>query len=80
MGILVRAKVLKPDEKRVMVGYYNHQRRFQGEEFEIEHESQFSTTWMERIAEPSAADPVASESRAKAGKAHKAMQASQVEG
>jgi hypothetical protein len=79
MSIHVRAKVVKAEVKAV-AGYYAHQRRYEGEEFEIEKESDFSDRWMERCSDPS---PVLSKSdalvaRLKAGREHKAMQQSQL--
>ncbi len=48
MGIMVKAKD-HPTGLRKMMGYYDHQRRYPGEEFEIEHESHFSKKWMEKV-------------------------------
>lgn len=54
MGIRVRAK---------MLGYYDHLRRREGEEFIIASESQFSNRWMERLdAAPEAVMPNAKRS------------------
>lgn len=40
MGIMVRAK---------MLGYYDHKRRREGEEFMISSEQHFSNKWMTRL-------------------------------
>lgn len=50
MSIRVRAKVIRGEPKTV-AGYYGHQRRYEGDAFEIEQESEFSTRWMERDLE-----------------------------
>jgi hypothetical protein len=49
MGIKVRAKAA--DGIGRVMGYYDHQRRREGEEFEIECDAHFSRRWMERIDE-----------------------------
>lgn len=48
MSIVVRAKE-HPTGLRKMVGYYNHQRRYPGDEFEIQDKSEFSKKWMEEM-------------------------------
>lgn len=48
MGMVVRAKE-HPTGLRKTMGYYDHKRRYPGDEFELEHNSHFSEKWMERV-------------------------------
>lgn len=48
MGMAVRAKE-HPTGLRKAMGYYDHKRRYPGDEFELEHDSHFSKTWMEKL-------------------------------
>lgn len=48
MGMVVRTKG-HPTGLRQAVGYYDHKRRYPGEEFELEHDSHFSKRWMEEV-------------------------------
>lgn len=48
MAMVVRAKE-HPTGLRKAVGYYDHKRRYPGDQFELEHDSHFSKTWMERV-------------------------------
>jgi hypothetical protein len=48
MGIKVR---VKGDDKSKVVGYYDHQRRRSGEEFEVADEKAIGS-WMEKVDEP----------------------------
>lgn len=85
MGIVVRAKTVK-DEEKVFMGYYDHKRRYQGDVFEIASEQAFSEKWMEKVSddapEGSSPDALAKKeqlvARLKAGREHKAMQKSQL--
>jgi len=47
MSIVVRGKE-HPTGLRKMVGYYGHQRRYPGEEFEIQNKSEMGR-WMEEV-------------------------------
>jgi hypothetical protein len=84
MSIRVQAKTKRsdPDAAPQVVGYYDHRRRYEGEEFELAREQDFSAQWMERCGETPA--PVAPKNtdalvaRLKAGREHKAMQKSQL--
>lgn len=83
MGILVRGK-RKLDkfenEPREMVGYYDHQRRYEGEIFEIPNEQAFSVVWMEKVGEDEL--PVSrnkDDGRFQARRDHKTAQASVVQ-
>lgn len=54
MAIHVRAKYKRekdPSEPRELAGYFDHRRRYEGDEFLLDHEHQFSEKWMERIGE-----------------------------
>lgn len=48
MGMVVSAKDDQSGERKC-VGYYDHRRRYPGEEFELEHDSHFSKRWMEPV-------------------------------
>ncbi len=47
MSIVVRAKE-HPTGLRKMVGYYDHKRRYPGDEFEIQNKSEMGR-WMEEV-------------------------------
>lgn len=49
MGMVVRTKE-HPTGLRKAVGYYGHERRYPGDEFELEHDSHFSKRWMEKVS------------------------------
>jgi hypothetical protein len=51
MGIKVRAFGGFAGERK-SVGYYDLKRRYPGDEFEIQSESEFSPKWMERLDGP----------------------------
>lgn len=48
MGMVVRTKEHPTGERKAM-GYYDHKRRYPGDEFELEHDSHFSSKWMEKV-------------------------------
>lgn len=47
MGMVVKVKQ-HPTGLRKAMGYYDHKRRYPGDEFELEHSSHFSEAWMEK--------------------------------
>jgi len=77
MSTYVRAKTLK-DEEKVVVGYYGHKRRYQGDVFELESDAHFSDKWMELCDAPIVEEDKKLDLRTKAGREHKAMQRSQL--
>ena len=52
MGIRVKAKSVSGDGR--VVGYMNHQRIREGDEFVIENEKAFAPSWMEMVDVPEA--------------------------
>jgi hypothetical protein len=48
MALKVKAKIITGEPKKV-AGYRDHKRIYEGQEFEIEHEGQFSDRWMEPV-------------------------------
>lgn len=83
MGLLVRGKRKRDkadNEPREMVGYYDHQRRYEGEIFEIANDAAFSQVWMEKVGEDEL--PVSrnkDDGRFQARKDHRTAQASVVQ-
>ena len=48
MGMVVRVKE-HPTGLRKAMGYYDHQRRYPGDEFELTHKTHFSEKWMKEV-------------------------------
>lgn len=46
--MVVRAKE-HPTGLRKAMGYYDHKRRYPGDQFELEDDSHFSKKWMEKV-------------------------------
>lgn len=77
MSVLVRAKTpggkVHGSDERKAVGYYDLVRRYDGDEFELRDEKDFSDTWMELVGLSAApeSEPIAAKVAHKAlGRAH----------